>query len=110
MSAEKSFRQNIPGIMEEKLSGICGRKDELRVFDSFINAVAKRQAVVLSLYGGPGTGKTFMLRRLKAEAEKAGMLVLHINSERRENEGQTVEKFYNRTAEGERPLLSLRLS
>jgi hypothetical protein len=80
---------------ESDPGAICGRKEEIRVFGSFANAAASGQAGAMLVTGGPGTGKTALLRHFRHEAEKAGMLAPMVNVERGEDERAVSDKIFH---------------
>ncbi len=79
---------------ESDASGICGRKDESRIFNGFAGRAAAGQGGVLIVAGGPGTGKTTILRHFQAEAERAGLSTVFVNAEEREDEKAIADKAY----------------
>ncbi|MEW6035767.1 MAG: AAA family ATPase [Candidatus Micrarchaeota archaeon] len=81
-------------LWEDDPSAICGRKDESRIFMSFANGASSNQAGVMLVVGGPGEGKSAMLRYFRSEAEKAGMLAPYVNAEKGENEADIADKLY----------------
>ncbi len=79
---------------ESDPSAICGRKDESRIFNGFASGVSAGQGGLLVLSGGPGEGKTTMLRHFQAEGERAGLLTVYVNAERREDEKEIAGKAF----------------
>jgi hypothetical protein len=91
-------------LWEDDPSAICGRKDESRVFISFANGASSGQAGLMLVTGGPGEGKSAMLRYFRSEAEKAGMLAPYVNAEKGEGEADIAEKLYHEmVSSGARP-------
>jgi len=78
---------------EEAPEGMIGRKEELRIFGDFAGATASKQPGVILVRGGPGIGKTSLLRHLKNEAEGKGMLAPYAKAERGEDEGALADKL-----------------
>jgi hypothetical protein len=72
--------------------GICGRREEEKVFSFFANGTASKQGAVLLVRGGPGCGKTAMLEDFRQEAEKAGLLAPFVRAERNESLDSVVDK------------------
>jgi len=56
-------------LWEDDPAALAGRKHEIRSFASFANAAASRQGSVLVVLGGPGAGKSTILRRLTVSRE-----------------------------------------
>lgn len=59
-------------VWGEDPQNISGRKKEIKLFNTYLNAVLSRQPVGIAVTGGPGSGKSIFLERLKDEAEKKG--------------------------------------
>ncbi|MEW6723019.1 MAG: AAA family ATPase [Candidatus Micrarchaeota archaeon] len=78
---------------EESPGALAGRKDESRIFNGFLNAASSAQGGILIVYGGPGIGKSALLRLFRAEAEKAGMLSPSVAVENGETEGEVAGKI-----------------
>jgi hypothetical protein len=79
---------------ESDPEGISGRKEEIRAFAAFVNSASSAQGGLLAVTGGPGCGKTAMMRLFQAEAERAGMLALGVKAERGEDEEDLAGKAY----------------
>ncbi len=79
---------------ESDASDICGRKDESRIFNGFADSAASGQGGILEVFGGPGSGKTTMLRHFQAEAERAGMMAVFVNAESGEDVKALADKAY----------------
>ncbi|MFH0885098.1 MAG: winged helix-turn-helix domain-containing protein [Candidatus Micrarchaeota archaeon] len=77
---------------------MSGRKEEIRAFAAFVNAASNGQAGLLLLVGGPGCGKTAIIRLFQAEAEKAGMLAPSVKAEKGEDEKDLAGKAYQEMA------------
>jgi hypothetical protein len=75
---------------EEDPKSIFGRKEEIRIFSSFANATGSKQSSGLLVSGGPGLGKTLLLRRFAYEAQKNGMLAPLVKVEKGEGEEAVV--------------------
>jgi hypothetical protein len=71
---------------------MCGRKDETKAFTSFAGATAAKQGGVMLVRGGPGSGKSALLRLFAAEAEKAGLLAPLVRAERGEGLDSVADK------------------
>ncbi|MDD5340317.1 MAG: AAA family ATPase [Candidatus ainarchaeum sp.] len=84
-------------FMEENPEGISGRRYESGIFNSFANAAAAKQPQVLVVVGGPGSGKTFLLRHFRHEAEKKGMLTPYVRAEKGEGVASAVGRLYQET-------------
>lgn len=78
---------------EDDPSAMSGRKDESRIFNGFASAVAARQGRLVALIGGPGEGKSMLLRSFKSEGERLGMLCPLVMAERGETEKSLVDKL-----------------
>ena len=89
-------------LWEDDPAALAGRKHEIRSFASFANAAASRQGSVLVVLGGPGAGKSTILRRLRQEAEKEGLEAPYVNAERGEDESAVSDKLYQEMAPGAR--------
>ena len=77
----------------EDAESLCGRKEDIRVFSSFADAAASAQTGVLVVNGGPGTGKSTLLRLLRAEAERAGLAAPLVKAEKNEGVLDIIEKI-----------------
>jgi mRNA-degrading endonuclease RelE of RelBE toxin-antitoxin system len=85
-----------PFVMyEENSTNLCGRKEEGRIFNSFMNATSSKQSGAMMVFGGPGVGKTTMLRHFTHLAEREGLLVLFVKVEKGENMAAVVDKIYH---------------
>ncbi|VVC03042.1 AAA ATPase domain protein [Candidatus Bilamarchaeum dharawalense] len=71
-----------------------GRKIEINIFASFINATASKQPGVLLIFGSRGTGKTTLLKNFKHEAERGGLFCPLIRIEKGEKEMDLIEKMF----------------
>ncbi len=72
---------------------LCGRKEEMRAFASFMQAASSMQTGALAFWGGPGSGKSALLRVLRGEAEKAGLAAPLVRAERNEGEADLCGKI-----------------
>lgn len=79
---------------EEDLSRIYGRKEETRIFNSFVNAASSKQGGGMLVVGGPGLGKTFLMRYFGQQAEKNGLLAPYVKAEKGEDSYAVVAKLY----------------
>ncbi len=79
---------------EEDPDRIYGRKEETRIFNSFSNAASSKQGGGMVVVGGPGLGKTFLLRHFRHQAEKNGLLAPYVKAERREDIRSVVGKIH----------------
>ncbi len=70
---------------EEDQESIYGRKEETRIFNSFVNAVSSKQGSGLLIIGGPGVGKTSLMRHFRHQAEKNGLLAPYVKVEKGED-------------------------
>lgn len=77
---------------------IIGRNNELGIFNSFLNAVSSGQPLVVLVSGGPGSGKTLLLRRMLSESERQGLLPPYVKMERGEDGRTLVAKLQRETA------------
>jgi len=69
-----------------------------------MNAVLAKQAGSMIVIGGPGSGKTLLLRHFRAETERNGMLAAYARVEKGENLQEVVRKAYLGIAQpGEEP-------
>lgn len=83
---------------EQDPANIFGRKEESRIFKAFVSAAAAKQGGVMLIHGGPGSGKTSLLRYFQLMAEKEGMLVPFVKAERGEDEAALAAKIYQELA------------
>lgn len=81
-------------LWNEGNEDIAGRKEELRAFDALLGQVSAGQNALLMINGGPGTGKTLLLRHFSNAAEKAGLLALYVKAEKRESGGELFERLH----------------
>ena len=65
-------------VWGEKPQNIYGRKEEIKLFNTYLNAILSRQPVGIAVKGGRGAGKSIFLERLIAEAEKKGFFCVLI--------------------------------
>ncbi len=79
---------------ESDPEAICGRKEEMKVFQSFLNAASSRQAGAMLVVGGPGSGKSALLRYFHYEGAKAGLLSILVNAEKGEDEAAVSDKIF----------------
>ncbi|MFH0737691.1 MAG: AAA family ATPase [Candidatus Micrarchaeota archaeon] len=82
-------------LWEDDPGSISGRKEEARSFSSFVNAASSRQGGVLLVIGGPGVGKSAILRYFHHEAGKAGMAAVYVNAEKGEDESALANKCHS---------------
>lgn len=85
-------------FLEDNPEAIAGRKYESGIFNNIAKASSARQPRVLVVSGGPGTGKTFLLRYFRHEAEKAGMLAPYARAEKGESEASVAGRIYRETS------------
>jgi hypothetical protein len=85
-------------FLEDNPENVAGRKYETGVFNAAVQASSARQPRVLVVSGGQGTGKTFLLRYFRHEAEKAGILAPYARVEKGESEAAVAGRLYNETA------------
>ena len=83
--------------MEESPGGVSGRRYENGIFDAFANAASSKQPQLLLISGGPGSGKTFLMRHFRHEAEKRGMLAAYARAETGENAASIISRLYQET-------------
>ena len=79
---------------EDDPANICGMRDESRIFNGFADAVASGQGGVMLIQGGPGSGKTMLLRYFKGEAERKGVACPFVPAEKGENDRALVDKIW----------------
>ncbi len=82
-------------IWEENPMNICGRREEVRIFNAFLNATSSKQPGMFLVTGGPGLGKTTMLRHFSRLAQKEGLLAPYVNVEKGESAGAVADKLYH---------------
>lgn len=80
---------------EEDPDNIFGRKEESRIFNSFANATSSEQGGAMLVTGGPGLGKTLLLRHFGRQAEKNGLLAPYVKVEKGEDVKAVVGKLYH---------------
>ncbi len=80
---------------EEDPRKITGRKEEERLFKSFMNAVSAGQRAVMAISGAPGMGKTILMESFRLEAGKNGMATVYVKTEKNESEGAVAEKIFH---------------
>ena len=80
---------------EEDPANIYGRKEETRIFNSFVNATSSKQGGGMLIIGGPGLGKTSLMRHFRHHAEKNGVLAPYVKVERGEDTEAVAGKIYN---------------
>jgi len=85
-------------FLEDSPEGICGRKYESGIFNGFVQSTSAKQPRLLVVSGGPGSGKTFLLRYFRHEAEKGGLLAPYAKAEKGESEASLAERLYRDTA------------
>jgi hypothetical protein len=83
---------------EESPDSIFGRKEETRIFSTFINATISKQPGLLVITGVPGYGKSSLLRFFRSLAEKEGVLAPLVKAEKGENENVVVDKLFHEMA------------
>ncbi len=84
-------------IYEIDPDNIVGRKEEIRVFNSFIKAAAGNQPGMLLVRGVPGIGKSTMLRYFSHLARKEGLVAPYIKIEKGETMEALVDKLFQET-------------
>ncbi len=82
-------------LWDENPKEISGRKEEVRIFNSFANEAASKQGGGILVFGVPGTGKTTLLRHFGYLAEKSGILAPYTKVEKGESLEVTIDKLYN---------------
>jgi len=76
---------------------IIGRKDEVRVFNSFVNGAVSGQPGILLLIGGPGIGKTTLIRHFSHIARREGALAPYVKVEKGEGLEALIDKIFQET-------------
>ncbi|MBN1169621.1 MarR family transcriptional regulator [Candidatus Micrarchaeota archaeon] len=84
-------------IYEIDPENIIGRKDEVRIFNTFVNGAVSGQPGILMITGGPGTGKTTLIRHFSHIARKEGALAPYVKIEKGEGMEAMVDKLYQET-------------
>lgn len=74
---------------------ICGRKEETRIFNAFVNATSSKQSGAILVTGGPGIGKTAMLRFFGHMARKNGILAPYVRIEKGESLEMVLDKLHH---------------
>lgn len=72
-------------LWEEDPEKIYGRKEETRLFNSFLSSTTAAQGGLLVVSGGPGTGKTALMRYFAILAERNKILAPFVRVERGES-------------------------
>ncbi|MEM5814617.1 MAG: ATP-binding protein [Candidatus Aenigmatarchaeota archaeon] len=81
-------------LWDEGTEDIVGRKEEIGAFNAMLSQVSAGQNAFLMINGGPGTGKTLLLRHFRNIAEKAGLLALYVKAEKGEGGGELFGRLY----------------
>ena len=81
-------------IYEIDPENIVGRKEEIRIFNSFVNS---GQAGILGVVGGPGIGKTSLIRHFSHIARKQGLLAPYVKIEKGEGIEALSDKIFQET-------------
>ena len=84
-------------IYEIDPENIIGRKDEVRVFNSFVNGAVSGQPGALLVMGGPGTGKTTLIRHFSHIARREGALAPYVKIEKGEGLEALMDKVFQET-------------
>ena len=80
-------------LWEQDPTKVYGRKDESRIFNSFLNSTMSGQGGILMINGGPGTGKTAIMRYFAHLGAKNGLLTPFIRVEKGEGEDVLADKL-----------------
>lgn len=84
-------------FIEDNPEAVTGRRYESGIFGNFANAASSKQPGVLIITGGPGSGKTFLMRHFRHEAEKKGMLAPYVRAEKGESAASVIGRLYQET-------------
>lgn len=82
-------------LWDENSQNISGRKEEARIFNAFANATSSKQPGAMLVTGGPGVGKTAMLRHFGHLAGKNGVLAPYVRIEKGESMEMVLDKMYH---------------
>jgi hypothetical protein len=82
-------------LWDEDSQNISGRKEEARIFNAFVNATSSKQPGALLVSGGPGVGKTAMLRYFSHLARKNGVLAPYVRVEKGESREMVLDKLFH---------------
>jgi hypothetical protein len=85
-------------FLDENPEAVSGRKYEAGIFNDFASAASAGQARVLVVEGGPGSGKTHLMRYFMREAEKKGMLAPYVRVEKGEGVAGVIGRICQETA------------
>lgn len=76
---------------------IIGRKEEIRLFNSFINAAANNQNSIILVTGVAGIGKSTLIRYFSHMARKEGLIAPYIKMEKGEGMEGMIDKLFQVT-------------
>ncbi len=79
----------------EDPQSVVGRSNAVGIFNSYLNSVSSGQPVVVLMRGGPGAGKTILIRRLRRNSEKERFASPYIKVEKGEDLRAVVAKLHN---------------
>ena len=82
-------------LWDENSQSISGRKEEARIFNAFVNATSSKQPGAMLVSGGPGVGKTTMLKHFGHLARKDGVLAPYVRIEKGESMAMVLDKLYH---------------
>lgn len=80
-------------IWGEKPGNIINRKKEIKTVNTYLNAVLSGQKVGIAVRGGPGSGKSLFLKKIKQDAEKKGFFCIFVNVSKGDSYPSLVNKI-----------------
>jgi energy-coupling factor transporter ATP-binding protein EcfA2 len=82
-------------LWDQDTQNISGRKEEARIFNGFVNATSSKQPEIMLVTGGPGVGKTSLLKYFGHLARKNGVLAPYVKIEKGESMEMVLDKLHH---------------
>ncbi|MBU0590799.1 ATP-binding protein [Candidatus Micrarchaeota archaeon] len=80
-------------VSDDDIEKTYGRKEELRIFDAFLNNISSGQPRIILVSGVPGVGKTRLMHMFAHLAEKNRIVALYVKIQKGEDNKKILERM-----------------